>query len=394
MFNYHANTIYMDHAAATPTDPIVAAAMLPYIQNTFANPSSLYAAARETRAAIDTARASIANNLGSKPTEIVFTSGGTEGNNLAIQGVLRRFTGAHWVTTAIEHDSVLAIAEPYRSYGHPCTIIPVRPNGIIEPTALDLAITDNTVLISVMLANNEIGTIQPIARVAKLVASIRADRVQRAVMLPLYFHTDAVQAANYLDLHVTRLGVDLLTLSASKVYGPKGVGTLYIRHGTNFEPMQYGGGQERGRRSGTENVAGIVGMSKALEIAVNQRVVQAHQLTSLRDELAEKILAAIEGIVINGDLKRRLPNSLNLTIAGVDGEALILYLDNAGIMASTGSACSTGNLEPSHVLLAIGRTATQANASLRLTLGRNTTPKHIETVATTLKKIVERLRNI
>jgi len=386
--------IYLDHAAATPLDPRVFEAMRPYLESEFANPSSLYRAARTTRRAVESARHSLAATLGAKPTEIVFTSGGTEGNNLAIQGVLRAHSGAHWVTSAIEHDAVLSQAEPLRRDGHAASIVTVKPNGIVDPGAIVAAITDATVLVSVMLANNEIGTIQPIADVAKLLVKIRADRAARRVELPLYFHTDATQAPNYLDLHVGRLGVDLLTINGSKIYGPKGIGALYIRQGTGLEPLQFGGGQERNRRSGTENVAGIVGLAAALEFAAASRAAEARRLTTLRDHLIRRLTAAIPGAILNGDLKRRLPNNLNLTIPGAEGEGLVLYLDNAGIQASTGSACTTGSLDPSHVLLALGRTTAEANSSLRLTLGRSTDQAAVDRVVTVLPGIVQRLREL
>lgn len=386
--------IYLDHAAATPLDPEVLEAMLPYLQTEFANPSSLYGAARVTRKAVEDARAAIANVLGAKPTEIVFTSGGTEGNNLAIQGVLGAHPGAAWVTTAIEHDAVLAMAEPLEAASHPATVVPVKPDGLVRVPDIEAALNDQTVLVSVMLANNEIGTIQPLADIAKLVAGVRADRARRGITLPLYLHTDAVQAANYLDLHIDRLGADLLTLNGSKIYGPKGTGALYVRHGVKLEPLLYGGGQERGRRSGTENVAGIVGLAKAFELAASRRGEESRRLQALRDQLMQGLLEALPDAIINGDPRRRLPNNLNLTLPGAEGEALVLYLDNAGIQASTGSACSTGNLDPSHVLLALGRTTAEANSSLRLTLGRSTTSWHIATVVAAIPPIVARLRQL
>lgn len=386
--------IYLDHAAATPLDPEVLEAMLPYLQTEFANPSSLYGAARVTRKAVEDARAAIANVLGAKPTEIVFTCGGTEGNNLAIQGVLGAHPGAAWVTTAIEHDAVLAMAEPLEAASHPATVVPVKPDGLVRVPDIEAALNDQTVLVSVMLANNEIGTIQPLADIAKLVAGVRADRARRGITLPLYLHTDAVQAANYLDLHIDRLGADLLTLNGSKIYGPKGTGALYVRHGVKLEPLLYGGGQERGRRSGTENVAGIVGLAKAFELAASRRGEESYRLQALRDQLMQGLLEALPDAIINGDPRRRLPNNLNLTLPGAEGEALVLYLDNAGIQASTGSACSTGNLDPSHVLLALGRTTAEANSSLRLTLGRSTTSWHIATVVAAIPPIVARLRQL
>jgi cysteine desulfurase len=386
--------IYLDHAATTPLDPAVLEAMQPYLRDQFANPSSLYAAARATRQAVEQARHTVANILGAKPTEVVFTSGGTEGDNLAVQGILRAHPSAHWVTSAIEHDAILGCVEPLKHEGHDATVVPVKPNGIVDPAIIQAAVTDHTALISLMMANNEIGTIQPIADIAKLVAAIRTDRAKRGVDLPLYLHTDATQAPNYLDLHVQRLAIDLLILNGSKIYGPKGVGALYVRAQTQLEPLMYGGGQERGRRSGTENVAGIVGLAKALELAATTREAESHRLIPLRDHLIRRLIETIPGTILNGDPKRRLPNNINLTIPGVEGEAMVLYLDNAGIMASTGSACSTGNLDPSHVLLALGRTPAEANASLRLTLGRANDHAAIEYVIKTLPPIIERLRSL
>ncbi len=386
---------YLDHAAATPLDATVLAAMQPYLEDEFANPSSLYGTARRTRQAVETARHQVAGLLGAKPTEIVWTSGGTEGDNLAVQGVLRAAgPGAHWVATAIEHDAILGQVEPLRRQGWPATVVPARPNGLVDPAAVQTAITDDTVLVSVMLANNEIGTIQPVAEIAKRLVAVRADRTDRGVKLPLYLHTDATQAANYLDLHVARLGVDLLTLNGSKIYGPKGVGALYVRQGTQLEPLLYGGGQERGRRSGTENVAGVVGLGVALQLVQGTREAEARRLLALRDQAWRAIQAALPDALLNGDLKRRLPNNLNLTIPGTEGEALVLYLDNAGLQASTGSACSTGNLDPSHVLLALGRTAAEANSSLRFTLGRSTTEAAIKHLLAELPPIVQRLREL
>lgn len=387
-------TYYMDHAAATPLDPRVFEAMKPYLLDQFANPSSLYGAARTARLAIEAARATVADLLGAKPTEIVWTSGGTEGANTAIQGVLRARPGSHWITTAIEHDAVLRCGEPMKASGHPVTIVPVKPNGIVDPAVIAAAITDDTTLISVMLTNNEIGTIQPVGEIGKIIRRARTDRTARRVQTPLYLYTDATQAPNYLDLHVERLGVDLLSLSGSKIYGPKGTGLLYVRQGTRLEPLLYGGGQERGRRSGTENVPGIVGLAQALKIAQTGRETEGRRLAALRDEALAALQAAIPDLILNGDLQRRLPHNLNLTLPGVEGEGLILYLDQQGIQASTGSACSTGDLDPSHVLLAIGRSPEEANASLRLTLGRATDQAAIRHLVKVLPPIVARLREL
>lgn len=378
--------IYLDHAATTPLDPRVFEVMEPYLREQFANPSSLYGAARQTRQALEDARAAVANLLGAKLTEIVWTSGGTESVNLAIQGVLQAHQGATWVATAIEHDAVLA--------NSPDKVVPVKSSGVVDPEAVIASITDQTVLVSVMLANNEIGMIQPVADIAKAVAQIRADRTTRGVKLPLYLHTDACQAPGYLNLQVARLGVDLLSLNGSKIYGPKGSGLLYDRTGTILEPLLRGGGQERGRRSGTENVAAAVGLAKALELATAEREAESHRQAALRDNLWQKLQQSLPDAILNGDLKRRLPNNLNLTIPGVDGQTLVLYLDKAGIMASTGSACSSSSQLPSHVLLALGLTPEQATSSLRLTLGCSTTTKDVEYVAEQLPQIVARLRQI
>jgi cysteine desulfurase len=298
------------------------------------------------------------------------------------------------VTTAIEHDAVLSQLEPLKRSFHEATVVPVKPSGIVDAQAVREAVTDKTVLISVMLANNEIGTIQPVAEVAKLVAAVRAERARSGVKLPLFLHTDACQTPGYLDLSVARLGADLLTLNGSKIYGPKGAGALYVRTGTVLEPLIYGGGQERGRRSGTENVAGAVGLAKALELAAAARAAESRRLTSLRDGLIAALLKAVPGATLNGDPRRRLPGNINLTVPGAEGEAMVLYLDNAGIQASTGSACSTGSLEPSHVLTAIGRSPDEAQSSLRLTLGRGTTAAHTARVAKVLPSIVQRLREL
>ena len=387
--------IYLDHAATTPLDPLVLEAMRPYVETEFANPSSVYGVARTTRLAVDAARDTIADILGAKPTEIIFTSGGTEGDNLAVQGVLRaNGASGHWITTNIEHDAILSQVTALKRQGYDCTIVPAGKKGIVQANEVLAAITDETVLVSVMMANNEIGTIQPVADIAACIAQIRQGREARGIKRPLYLHTDACQAAGYLSLHVARLGVDLMTINGSKIYGPKGVGVLYVRHGVELEPIMYGGGQERGRRSGTENVAGAVGIATALKLVMQHRETESHRLANLRDTLAKGLQETLPGVIINGHAKHRLPNNVNVTIPGADGEALVLYLDNAGIMASTGSACSTGSLDPSHVLLAIGCSREQAQQSLRLTLGRSTDQAAIDRVIEVLPGIVARLREI
>ncbi|MBW4061108.1 cysteine desulfurase [Candidatus Saccharibacteria bacterium] len=385
---------YLDYAAATPLDPTVYAAMRPYLETAYANPSSVYTVARTTRAAIESSRATVADLIGCKPTEIVFTSGGSEGDNLAIAGVLRAHPKSHWVTTNIEHDAVLEQIKPLEREGHACTVVPVTSAGVVEVGAIEVAITDHTVLVSVMLANNEIGTVQPVGEISRAVRQIRLDRTRRGIATPLFLHTDAVQAANYLSLHVDRLGIDLMSLAGSKIYGPKGSGALYVRTGTVMDPIIYGGGQERGRRSGTENVAAIVGFASALALVQSDRTSEGRWLTELRDDLFKQLKIAIPSLILNGDPVRRLPNNLNFTVPGAEGEGLVLYLDQAGILASTGSACSSGDLDPSHVLLALGRTREQASQSLRLTFGRGTDAASTARVAAELPKIVARLREL
>lgn len=368
-------SIYLDYAAATPVDTQVLEAMQPFFSEQFANPSSLYSSARVTREALADARAKVANTLGAKPTEIIFTAGATESINLAIQGVMKTFPEGHIVTTNIEHEAVL---ECVKQFDH----------SIVSPADVISSITDETVLVSVMMANNEVGTILPIKELAVEVTKIRESRTNT---LPLYLHTDAAQAGTTLDLHVSRLGVDLLTLNGGKMYGPKQSGILYVRTGTQLEPLIYGGGQERGLRSGTENVAFAVGFAKALEIAQAARKDEAYRLAQLRDQLQSMLTDAIPEMIVNGDQRHRLPHNLNITLPGLDGESAVLYLDNAGVQASTGSACSIGSDEPSHVLLALGCTPAEANASLRFTLGKHTTSEDIQAAAEVIIKTLRHL---
>ncbi len=378
--------IYLDHAATTPVDPAVVAAMLPYWTTVWGNPSSLYGAGREARAALDEARASVARSLGCAPNEIIFTSGGTEGDNLALKGVIEhaRLAGrpTHLITTAIEHHAVLHAADALARFGTAITVLPVDGEGFVDPAAVEAAIRPETVLISVMYANNEIGTIQPLAEIAEI--------ARRHGVL---FHTDAVQAAGSLSLDVRALGVDLLTLAAHKFYGPKGVGALYVRAGTPLLYQQQGGPQEGDRRGGTENVAGVVGLATALRLAEADRAAYVAHCRALRDHLTDAILATIPGARLNGPRgDDRLPNNVNVVFPGVEGEDLIIALDLAGIAASSGSACTTGATEPSHVLRAIGVPDDAIGGSLRLTLGRDNTPDEIATVLELLPEIVERLR--
>lgn len=374
--------LYLDHAAATPVDSQVLAAMQPYYVDQFYNPSALYGAARQVRAAVDAARAKVSGCLGARPAEIIFTAGGSEANNLAIHGVMRRNSGCSMLVSSIEHDSVLGASAQYA-----CKLMPVTEQGIIEVTALPDLIDDDTVLISCMYANNEIGTIQPLREIAAVVSAVRADRRTRGVSTPLYLHTDAAQAANYLDLQVSRLGVDLLSLNGGKIYGPKQTGTLYVRAGIELEPLVYGGGQERGLRSGTENVPGIIGFSCALELAATMRHSEAQRLQAVQRHFFAELASRLPEAVINGSQKHRLPNNLHITLPGTDNERLIFELDEVGIMAAAGSACSASSETPSHVLRACGLSDSVAQSSLRFTMGRSTSEADIDRLLTELVRL-------
>lgn len=382
--------IYLDHAATTLVDPAVLDAMRPYFSDVFANPSSLHASGVAANRAVMDARKSIAGILNGHAEEIIFTSGGTESDNLAVVGIVRAYAskGKHVITTAIEHPAVLEPLQHLQKIGEiVLTILPVDADGIVDADAVMSAIRADTVLISVMAANNEIGTIQPIAEIGK---GLLKYRKANATALP-YFHTDACQAAGACDLDVEKLHVDLLTLNGSKIYGPKGVGLLFVRRGVKLEPLVRGGGQERGLRSGTENVPGIVGLAKAFELAQADKEAENARLSALRDRLIEGLLA-IPKTKLNGHATNRLPNNVNVTFFDVEGEAAVLYLDAKGIRASTGSACASSSLDPSHVLLAIGLVPEAAHGSVRFTLGRSTTAEDIETVISVMPAIVERLR--
>jgi cysteine desulfurase len=376
-------TIYLDHAATTPVDPRVVEAMLPYLSTHFGNPSSLYAQARTTRGALDTAHSTVAEALHARPSEVIFTSGGSESDNAAIKGVVwaLRERGNHVITTAIEHHAVLHTCSWLERFGVETTYLPVDGQGLIDPAAVAAAIRPSTVLISVMHANNEIGVVQPLAEIGA---------IARARGIP--FHSDAVQSAGHLPLDVDALGVDLLSLSSHKFYGPKGVGVLYIRRGVPWLPEQQGGGQERGRRAGTENVAGIVGLAMALTLAVETLESEGRRLRALRDLLIRGVLERIPDSRLNGQPERRLPNNANFAFAGVDGESLLLNLDLHGVAASSGSACTAGSIDPSHVLLALGLPADLAASALRLTLGRATTEAQIVRVLEILPGMIARLR--
>jgi cysteine desulfurase len=353
------DSIYLDYAAATPMDPAVQAAMQPYFTERFFNPSATYLAANSVRKDLEAARARAAYWLGARPAEIVFTAGGTEANNLAIRGVLSQFPDGTIVTTAIEHESVLATAR-----AHDYREAPVTPDGIVDVDKLVSLIDDSTVLVSVMYANNEVGTVQPIRQIAREIAKIRLARRSAGNKRPLYLHT-------------ARLGVDLLTINAGKIYGPKQVGALFVSSKVRLTPQVLGGGQERGLRSGTENVAGAVGLAAALDIVQERRHSEIIRLQALQRLFIEELAAAIPDVTVNGSQRTRLPNNVHITIPGADNERLIFQLDDAGILCAAGSACSADSGEPSHVLRAMGLSDAAARASLRFTMGRSTTAAQV-----------------
>lgn len=375
--------IYLDYAAATPVDKRVLGAMQPYFSELFYNPSATYIAAKQTGHALAKARDQVAHWLGARPSEIIFTAGGTEANNLALHGIMQQYPEANVVVSAIEHDSVLAPAQEY-TY----TEVKVTTDGAIDLNALKKAVNDTTVLVSIMYANNEIGTIEPIREAAQLFEVIRKKRRQQSNKLPLYLHTDACQAANYLDLHVARLGVDLMTLNGGKLYGPKQSGALYVGSHVRLKPMILGGGQERGLRSGTENVAGSIGFATALSLAQDMRHKEARRLQELQNYFFQQLETKFPNVVINGSRKKRLPNNVHITIPGSDNERMLFQLDEAGILAAAGSACSASDEEPSHVLKACGGSDADARASLRFTMGRSTTEANIDTVIAALTSLV------
>lgn len=372
--------VYLDYAAATPLDPKVLMAMKPYFTEEFYNPSAIYLSAKKVKKDIEQARAGVAKILGTRPAEVIFTAGGTEANNLAIKGVMKQFPGANVVVSAIEHESVLAPAEQFD-----VRLAPVDKQGIIDLSGLEKLIDDKTALVSVIYANNEIGTIQPLRRISQLLGQLRTKRKGN---LPLYFHTDAAQAGNYLDLHANRLGVDMMTLNGGKIYGPKQSGALYIKTGTKVKPQVLGGGQERGMRSGTENVAGIVGFAKALELTQKNRSKEVIQLEKLQKLFIELLRKNIPNVEINGSLEYRLANNIHITIPGQDNERLIMALDEAGILCAAGSACSASDEEPSHVLKTIGLTDEQAQSSLRFSMGKDSTETDIKQTVKTLAGLI------
>ncbi len=377
-------THYFDHAATTPVDPRVLAAMLPYFSTEFGNPGGVYRLGQRAAAAVDESREEIAAILRCRPTEIIFTSGGSEADNLAIKGIAQanRARGNHIITSSIEHHAVLHTCQALEQQGFQVTYLPVDAQGRVAVADVAAAITPATVLVTIMLANNEIGSIQPIAEIGALC---------RARHIP--FHTDAVQGGGLLPLDVTQLQVDALSLSAHKFYGPRGVGVLYLRTGTRIAPQTHGGSQERNRRAGTENVAGIVGASTALTLAQNERVTEVVRLSALRDQLIANV-ERIPAARLTGHPTDRLANNASFAFQGIEGEALLLHLDLAGIAASSGSACTSAVVDPSHVLVAIGLDDHWNRGHLRLTLGRDTTAEDVTAVSAQLPMMVESLRQL
>jgi len=388
---------YLDHAATTPLDPRVLEATLPYLRTHWGNPSSIYAEGREARRGLDDARRTVAELLGAKPNEIVFTSGGSESDNSALRGVAQAVrqrsragglpTGRHVITSAIEHHAILHTAEELEAEGVRVTYLPVDGTGLVDVNALERALDDETILVSIMYGNNEVGTIEPIAEMARLVKA----RQPHAV-----FHTDAVQAVGALDIDVDRLGVDMLSIAAHKLYGPRGIGALYLRTRTPFHPQSLGGGQERNRRAGTENVAGAVGLATAMRLAHEERVSRTAHIRALRDRLLGELPDLVPGTQVTGprDPEARLPNNFSCCFEDVEGEAVLLQLDLAGVAASSGSACTSGSLDPSHVLKAMGIPTDLARGSLRLTVGKDNTQEDIDRLLAVLPGIVQRLRNL
>ncbi len=377
--------IYLDHAATTPVRREVIDAMLPYLTEHWGNPSSIHGSGRAARQGLDEARERIAEMIGAKAREIVFTSGGSESDNLAIKGVAWAAStrGRHLVTTAVEHKAVLQTCALLERHGFETTILPVDPHGMVDPQAVDAAITDRTTLVSVMAANNEVGTVEPIREIGNVCRSRR-----------VLFHVDAIQAAPMLPIDVNAWQADLVSLSAHKLYGPRGIGALYVRQGTALVPQIQGGSQERQRRAGTENVAAAVGLAEAFALAAHEpaRAAEARRLAGLRDDLLAG-LTSMDGVRLTGHPTQRLPNSASVLVAGVEGGDLVAALDLEGIETSTGSACTTGSLDPSHVLLAMGIEEQAAHGSLRLTLGRSTTAEAVSITIAAVERCVARLRS-
>jgi cysteine desulfurase len=391
--------IYLDYAATTYLDPRVKKAMEPYWEESFGNPSSLYKAGRKAKEALDKSRAILARILHSQPSEIIFTSSGTESANLAILGVCKAWeeTGMvklslngkvplnglkrHLVTSQIEHKAVLSTFQYLEKKGYTVSYLPVNKEGLVDLKDLKKALRPETLLVSIMYANNEVGTIQPI----KELAAICRER-------SIYFHTDACQATGFLELDVQKLGVDMMTINSSKIYGPKGVGALYLRQGVRIKPLLYGGGQEKGLHSGTENVPGVIGFAKALELIDANKAAENKRLMGLQHYFLAEIKKRLPDAQLNGHATKRLPNNINLSFPGVEAEALVLLLDELGIACATGAACDTQSSDPSHVMAALGLSAEQARSALRLTMGKRTSKTDLEYVVRSLVAVVKRLQ--
>lgn len=390
---------YLDYAAATPISPAVLKRMAAVERGAFGNPSSLHGAGKTAEAVLENARTDVSEVLGCRPEEIIFTAGGSESVNLAVLGVarqaLREKPGSrpHVITTAIEHHAVLRVCEELEWEGVLITRLPVDEFGFVRAKDVIAVVTAETVLVSVMYANNEVGSIQPIAEIGR---ELRKKNKERAAagLSAIVFHTDACQASGFLDMRVGHLGVDLLSLNGGKIYGPKQSGVLYARSGVGLQPLVYGGGQERGLRSGTENVAAAAGLALAFQEAQKVRIEESERLAKLRDYAIKKIAAEIPDAKLNGPEHDRLPNNVNFSFDGVDGEALVLYLDAAGISASTGSACSTQDNDPSHVILAMGGNSARAKSSLRLTFGTATKKSDVDYAIREIRRLVKQQRNL
>jgi cysteine desulfurase len=382
-------TIYLDHSATTPVDPRVAEAMTRSLTENFGNPSSVHGYGQRARAAVDRARREVAALINARPNEIVFTSGGTEANNLAIRGICKASGahGKHIVTSAIEHPSVRGVCSALEQRGWEVTRLPVYENGIVKLADVRDALRADTVLVTVMLANNEIGTVQPIREISELIRERRANSQKH-----LYLHTDAVQAAGRMSLNVEELGCDLLTMSAHKLYAPKGAGALYVRRGVRLVGQNIGGHQERERRAGTENVPGIVAFGEAAKLAREELTSRIAHDANLRDKFETGVASAIRDVVFNGDRTRRLPHLSNISFRYIEGEGLLINLDLQGVAVSTGSACSSGTLEPSPVILALGVDDEIARGSIRFSFGKDNTEADVEYTVQVLAQAVERLR--
>lgn len=393
--------IYFDHSATTPLASAVLEKMKPYFSEKYGNASSLHFFGQEAKAALEEARNMVAYSLNCKEDEIIFTSGGTEGNNLFIKGVAfnlfkKKFKGHfHIITAKIEHHAILhTVKQLEELFGFEVTYLDVDKNGVVDIEVLKKEIKNNTCLISVMYANNEVGTIQPIAEISKIITNEKKNRSIACNKLPIYFHTDAVQAGSYLDIDINGLGVDALSLSAHKFYGPKGSGVLFLRKGAQIEPMQTGGGHERRLRSGTENIPGIIGFAEALKIAQDCKKENSKKIGKIRDYLIENLIKKVDGIILTGHPQKRLPNLASFMVKRVEGESMLIHLDLKGIAVSTGSACSSGSLKPSHVLQALNVSREEIQGSLRISLGNENTKEDVDYFLSIFPEIVRKLREI